>query len=207
MQSKNDDLHGNVPDQCSVALVLIDVINDMEFDSGAALLKNALPAARKLAGLRRRAREAGVPVIYVNDNFGKWRSDFRAQLGHVLEEGVRGEPVARLLRPDERDYFVLKAKHSGFYDTQLDLLIDYLRVKTLVLTGFTTDICVLFTASDAYMRDIEIIVPPDCVAAADDEHHQRALDHMTRVLDVKTIESTELDFSELIESTVAQEAG
>ncbi|HWL38660.1 MAG TPA: isochorismatase family cysteine hydrolase [Gemmatimonadaceae bacterium] len=203
MRTKNDDLHGNVPDQCSVALVLIDVINDMEFDSGAALLEHALPAAKRLADLTRRAREAGVPVIYVNDNFGKWRSDFRHQLGHVLEDGVRGGPVARLLRPDEKDYFVLKAKHSGFYHTQLDLLIDYLKAKTLVLTGFTTDICVLFTASDAYMRDIDIIVPPDCVAAADRQHHERALEHMTRVLDVTAIESTGLDFSELIESSVA----
>jgi nicotinamidase-related amidase len=204
MPSKHGDLHGNVPDQCSVALVLIDVINDMEFDSGAALLKNALPAARRLAELRRRAKEAHVPVIYVNDNFGKWRSDFRRQLGHVLEDGVRGQPVAELLRPDEKDYFVLKAKHSGFYDTQLDLLIDYLKVKTLILTGLTTDICVLFTASDAYMRDLEIIVPTDCVAAANKEHHERALEHMERVLDVKTVLSTELDLSELVEESTAR---
>jgi len=204
MPSKHDDLHGNVPDQCSVALVLIDVINDMEFDSGAALLKNALPAARRLAELRRRAKEAHVPVIYVNDNFGKWRSDFRRQLGHVLEDGVRGQPVAELLRPDEKDYFVLKAKHSGFYDTQLDLLIDYLKVRTLILTGLTTDICVLFTASDAYMRDLEIIVPTDCVAAANKEHHERALEHMQRVLDVKTVLSTELDLSELVEESTAR---
>ena len=207
MRSKNDDLHGNVPDQCSVALVLIDVINDMEFDSGAALLEHALPAAKRLADLKRRAREAQVPVIYVNDNFGKWRSDFRRQLGHVLEDGVRGEPVAKLLRPDEKDYFVLKAKHSGFYHTQLDLLIDYLQARTLVLTGFSTDICVLFTAADAYMRDIDIIVPPDCVAAANVEHHDSALEHMRRVLDVTTIESTELDFSELLAATVAQPTG
>lgn len=204
MASKNDDLHGNVPDQCSVALVLIDVINDMEFDSGAALLRNALPAARRLADLRRRAKEARVPVIYVNDNFGKWRSDFRRQLGHVLEDGVRGQPVAELLRPDEKDYFVLKAKHSGFYDTQLDLLIDYLKVKTLVITGLTTDICVLFTASDAYMRDLEIIVPTDCVAAANDEHHERAIEHMRRVLDVKTVLSTELDLSKLVDESTAR---
>lgn len=204
MGSKNDDLHGNVPDQCSVALVLIDVINDMEFDSGAALLTNALPAARRLADLRRRAKEAGVPVIYVNDNFGKWRSDFRRQLGHVLEDGVRGQPVAELLRPDEKDYFVLKAKHSGFYDTQLDLLIDYLKVKTLIITGLTTDICVLFTASDAYMRDLDIIVPTDCVAAASKEHHDRAIEHMQRVLDVRTVLSTELDLSELVEEPTAR---
>src|SRR3982074_1020516 len=86
--AKNPDLHGNAPGQCSVALVLIDVINDMEFDTGPALFENALPAAKKLAKLKRRARDVGVPVIYVHDNFGKWRSDFRQQLDHVLEDGV-----------------------------------------------------------------------------------------------------------------------
>jgi nicotinamidase-related amidase len=205
MPPKNDDLHGNVPDQCAVALILIDVINDMEFDDGDALLKNALPAARALAKLRRRAKDAGVPVIYVNDNFGKWRSDFRQQLGHVLEDGVRGEPIAKLLRPDEEDYFVLKAKHSGFYHTQLDLLIAYLKVRTVVLAGFATDMCVLFTASDAYLRDLDIIVPPDCSAAETTENHQGALDHMSRVLHVKAIPSTEIDFSELIESAADEE--
>ncbi|HEV7595018.1 MAG TPA: isochorismatase family cysteine hydrolase [Gemmatimonadaceae bacterium] len=199
MPAKNPDLHGNVPDQCSVALVLIDVINDMEFDTGAALFENALPAAKKLAKLKRRARDAGVPVIYVNDNFGKWRSDFRQQLGHVLEDGVRGEPIAKMLRPDDEDYFVLKAKHSGFYHTQLDLLVDYLRVRTLVIAGFTTDICVLFTAADAYLRDLEIVVPPDCSAADSVEHHERALEHMARVLHVKAITSTEIDFTELLD--------
>jgi nicotinamidase-related amidase len=197
--AKNPDLHGNVPDQCSVALVLIDVINDMEFETGPALFENALPAAKKLAKLRRRARDAGIPVIYVNDNFGKWRSDFRQQLGHVLEDGVRGEPIAKMLRPDDDDYLVLKAKHSGFYHTQLDLLVDYLRVRTLVIAGFTTDICVLFTASDAYLRDLEIVVPPDCSASDSVEHHERALEHMERVLHVKAIQSTEIDFAELLD--------
>ena len=200
MPAKNPDLHGNVPDQCSVALILIDVINDMEFDDGAALLANALPAARKLARLKRRAKDAGVPVIYVNDNFGKWRSDFRQQLGHVLEEEVRGQPVAELLRPDEEDYFVLKAKHSGFYHTQLDLLIDYLQVKTIVLAGFTTDICVLFTAGDAHMRDLEVIVPPDCSAAADKQDHEAALELMSRALDVIALPSDDVDFTQLLES-------
>jgi nicotinamidase-related amidase len=205
MPAKNLDLHGNVPDQCSVALVLIDVINDMEFDDGEALFRNALPAAKNLAALRRRAKGAGVPVIYVNDNFGKWRSDFRQQLGHVLDDGVRGEPIAKLLRPDDEDYFVLKAKHSGFYNNQLDLLISYLQVKTVVIAGFTTDICVLFTASDAYLRDLDILIPPDCSAAVTTEYHERALEHMSRVLHVKTIPSCEIDFTELLESSPADE--
>jgi len=205
MPAKNSDLHGNVPDQCSVALILIDVINDMAFDDGEALLKNALPAAKNLAALKRRAKNAGIPVIYANDNFGKWRSDFRQQLGHVLEDGVRGEPVAKLLCPDDDDYFVLKAKHSGFYSSQLDLLINYLQVRTVVIAGFTTDNCVLFTASDAYLRDLDIILPPDCSAAVTTEYHERALEHMQRVFHVKTIPSTEIEFRELLESSPASE--
>jgi nicotinamidase-related amidase len=207
MPAKNSDLHGNVPDQCSVALVLIDVINDMEFETGAPLFENALPAAKKLAKLKRRAREARVPVIYVNDNFGKWRSDFRQQLGHVLEDGVRGEPIAKLLRPDDEDYFVLKAKHSGFYHTQLDLLVSYLQVRTLIIAGFTTDMCVLFTASDAYLRDLEIVIPPDCSAADSVEHHESALEHMTRVLHVRPVPSTEIDFEALLDSAAASLTG
>jgi nicotinamidase-related amidase len=199
MPAKNSDLHGNVPDHCSVALILIDVINDMEFENGEALFANALPASKQMATLRRRAKDARIPVIYVNDNFGKWRSDFRQQLGHVLEDGVRGAPIAKLLRPDKDDYFVLKAKHSGFYHTQLDLLIDYLQVRTVILAGFATDMCVLFTASDAYLRDLNIIVPPDCSASAKPEHHESAIEHMTRVLHVRATPSTEIDLAELIE--------
>jgi nicotinamidase-related amidase len=204
MPAKNDDLHGNVPDQSPVALILIDVINDMEFDSGEALLRNALPAARNLARLKQRVKDAGFSTIYVNDNFGKWRSDFRQQLDHVLDEGVRGEPIAKLLRPVKEDYFVLKPKHSGFYNTQLDLLIDYLHVKTVILAGFATDMCVLFTASDAYLRDLQIVVPPDCSASASREHHEQALDHMRRVLHVQTPPSAEIDFNGLLEACAAQ---
>jgi len=200
LPAKNPDLHGNVPDQCSVALILIDVINDMEFEDGDSLFENALPAAKNLARLRRRAEEAEVPVIYVNDNFGKWRSDFRQQLGHVLEDGVRGGPIAKLLRPGKDDYFVLKAKHSGFYHTQLDLLLQYLRVRTVIIAGFTTDICVLFTAGDAYLRDLDIIVPPDCSAAVTAQFHESAMEHMKRVLHVKAIPSAEIDLQDLVES-------
>src|SRR3954468_18924959 len=115
MPTKNEHLHGFVPDQCNVALVLADVINDMEFEGGEQLFENALPAARHLAKLVDRARGAGVPVIYVNDNFGRWRSDFRQQLRHVIDDETRGAPIAKLLQPRSDDYFVLKAKHSGFY--------------------------------------------------------------------------------------------
>src|SRR4051794_31352871 len=135
MPAKNEDLHGNAPDKSDVALVLIDVINDLEFPEGDQLLKYAVPMARQIAALKQRAKQQGIPVVYVNDNFGRWRSDFTAQVEHCLHDGVRGRPIAELLRPDKDDYFVLKPKHSGFYSTTLDTLLDYLGVRTVVLTG------------------------------------------------------------------------
>jgi nicotinamidase-related amidase len=197
MPTKNEDLHGNVPDKAAVALLLIDVINDLEFDTGEQLLKHALPMAEKIADLKRRCKQAEIPVIYVNDNFGKWQSDFNKILKHCLEDDVRGQPLAELLRPDEDDYFVLKPKHSGFFSTTLDTLLEYLKAGTLILTGVTADICVLFTANDAYMRDFNLVIPSDCVASSDAEENVHALELMQRVLKADTTPSTELDLEEL----------
>jgi nicotinamidase-related amidase len=195
--AKNEDLHGSAPDKAEVALLLIDLINDLEFESGKDLLKPALLVAERVAALKERAKRAGVPVIYVNDNFGKWQSDFKKLLVHCSEEGVCGKPVADLLQPEEDDYFVLKPKHSGFFSTTLDTLLEYLQVKTLILTGLTGDICVLFTANDAYMRDYHLIVPTDCVASSDERENERALAHMARVLKANIRPSAELNFDEL----------
>ncbi|MBD0372645.1 MAG: cysteine hydrolase [Pyrinomonadaceae bacterium] len=197
MPAKNEDLHGNVPDISQVALLLIDVINDMEFDTGEELLKHALPMARRLADLKRRAREAGIATIYVNDNFGRWQSDFNKLLSHCLEDDVCGKPLAEILKPEEDDYFVLKPKHSGFFSTTLDTLLEYLQAKTLILTGLTGDICVLFTANDAYMRDFNLIIPSDCVASSTKERNEHALELMARVLKADTTPSTELDLEAL----------
>ena len=197
MPAKNEDLHGNVPDKSNVALLLIDVINDLEFESGEELLRQALPMAEKLSVLKRRAKEAGVPVIYVNDNFGKWQSDFKKILDHCLEEGTRGKPVAELLRPEEDDYFVLKPKHSGFFSTTLDILLSYLGARTLILTGLTGDICVLFTAHDAYMRDFNLVIPSDCVASTSARENEYTLEKMKGLMDADTRPSTEIDFDKL----------
>jgi nicotinamidase-related amidase len=198
MPAKNEDLHGNVPDKSNVALLLIDVINDLEFEDGERLLRHALPMAEKLAALKTRARAAGVPVIYVNDNFGKWQSDFKKILAHCLQDDVRGRPLAELLRPEEEDdYFVLKPKHSGFFSTTLDILLDYLEARTLILTGLTGDICVLFTAHDAYMRDFNLVIPADCVASTDSGENDYTLDKMASLMDADIRPSTEIDFESL----------
>jgi nicotinamidase-related amidase len=197
MLAKNDDLHGNVPDETDVALLLIDVINDLEFDGGEALLTQALPMAERIAALKRRAKQAGIPAIYVNDNFGRWQSDFTKLLAHCLADKVRGQPLAERLQPEPDDYFVLKPKHSGFYSTTLDLLLRYLKVTTVILTGLTGDICVLFTANDAYMRDFHLLVPADCVASLYPDENRHALTHMQRVLKADIRPSTALDLNAL----------
>jgi len=197
MPAKNEDLHGNVPDKAEVALLLIDVINDLEFEEGEKLLRYARPMAKKIAALKKRCKQAGVPVIYANDNFGKWQSDFNKILEHCLEEDVRGRPIAELLRPDEDDYFVLKPKHSGFFSTTLDTLLDYLQAKTLILTGVAANICVLFTANDAYMRDFNLVIPADCVASNTEEENTHALELMEKVLKADTTLSDKLNLDEL----------
>ena len=197
----NADLHGNVPDEAKTALLIIDMINDFAFPDGEVLLRYALPVAARIAMLKQRARQAGVPAIYVNDNFGKWRSDFQSLVEQGLGEEALGRAVVQSLLPDAEDYFVLKPKHSGFFSTTLDILLDYLKANTLILTGVTGDICVLFTANDAYMRDFRLIVPADCVASCNANDNAHALAQMRKVLKANTCASTELDFRQLNHET------
>jgi nicotinamidase-related amidase len=193
---KRDTLN-HAPDQSEIALLMVDVINDLEFDGGEALFTHALPMAHRLAALKRRAKAAGIPVIYANDNFGRWQSDFPKLVESCLEEDVRGRKLVALLKPEEDDYFVLKPKHSAFFQTNLDILLRYLGVNSLILTGVASDICVLFTANDAYMRDFRIFVPQDCTAAEDPEHNRQVLSLMERVLKADITPSTELELNNL----------
>ena len=197
MASVQRDLHGNAPDKCAVALLLIDFINDFEFDGAQAIFPRALAAAKASAALRARARAAGVPVIYANDNFGKWRSDFRSLLEHCLNDGVRGQPVARLLKPDADDYFVLKPKHSAFHGTTLDVLLEHLGARSLILAGVAGNNCVMFTAHDAYLREFALFVPRDCIASATEDDDRYALQHMGSVLKADTAPSSGIDFVRL----------
>ena len=196
----NTDLHGNAPDSSPVALLIIDAINDLEFEGGAGMLPRAVRMARRLAALKQRASALRIPTIYVNDNFGRWRSDFHRIVAHCLDDNVRGRPVAEQLVPDENDYFVLKPKHSGFYNTTLDLLLGYLQTKTVILTGIATDVCVLFTAADAYMRDLRVIVPSDCTTALTPKAHRTALTQMRAVLKAEVVASTSIDLAQLARS-------
>lgn len=200
MTSRGDHPSSGEAARAGAAVLLIDVINDFDFPEAHQLLRFARPMAERIAELTRQARRRGIPVVYVNDNFGQWRSDFKAQIEHCLNADNPGRDIVERLRPEEDDYFVLKPKHSGFYSTTLDVLLESLGVDTLVLTGVAANICVLFTANDAYMRDLKLVVPADCVASNTREDNDYALRQMGALLKAQVAPLDELDWASLAPS-------
>ena len=164
------------------ALLLIDVINDLAFEGSEPLVAQAEAMAGRLATLKRRATRAGIPAIYVNDNFGQWRSDFRKTVAHCTAKASKGRRVSRRMRPTKDDFFVLKPKHSGFYDTTLETLLDDLKIRRVIVTGIAGNICVLFTANDAYMRGLRIWAPSDCIVSNTAADNDAALRQIELVL-------------------------
>lgn len=179
-----------------LALLLIDVITDFEFEDGDELLANAMPMARNLSKLKTRAGNTGIPSIYVNDNFGRWQEDFKVIVKEFTKPGAKGREFVKLLEPTTDDFYILKPHRSAFYSTSLMLLLENLKVKKLIVTGLTTDICVLFTANDAYMRGFELIVPEDCVAAVKQSYTDMTLSFMRRVLKADTKPSSKIEFDD-----------
>ena len=182
-----------MPEQpVSPALLIIDFVNDLAFDQGRELLTHALPAARATRMLTARARAAGLPVIYVNDNHGHWHASFEEVTARCSRPDCLGRPLVEALPPGPEDYFVLKPLYSGFYGTSLEILLRRLGVRSLILTGVATDVCVLFTAGDAFMRGFDLFVPRDCVAAVEVADHRYGLGYMARVLKADTRPATAL---------------
>lgn len=186
------------------ALILIDGINDMASpDLTRGFLDAAGIAARQIRELKRRAKAAGIPTIYANDNFGNWRAEFSDVIAHCLRPEVPGRQISELLLPQEDDYFVLKPRHSGFFGTALELLLQHMKKDTLILTGFAGDVCVLFTAHDAYMREYDLFVPRDCIASSEPAANERALRFMSDVAKADTRTSSAFEFPENPNQTAA----
>jgi nicotinamidase-related amidase len=194
---KLPEIKTNAAPKSSAALLLIDVINDLEFEGAEKLMRYIPAMTARLATLRQRAKASHIPVIYVNDNYGDWTSDFRKLVRHCLEDDVRGKSLVASLQPDEDDYYVLKPKHSGFYSTSLDILLEHLAVRTLILTGLAGNICLLFTANDAYMRDLSLFIPSDCCASNEASDNDYALAQMDQLLKADIRPSTELDLEQI----------
>jgi nicotinamidase-related amidase len=170
----------DAPPPSPTVLLIIDVINDLEWDGGRALLAPGRAMARRIAALRTWARAAGMACVYVNDNWGRWRADWRELVAAC--RGTTGWPIVQALAPRPDDYFVLKPRHSAFHATPLEFLLDRLQAERLIITGIAADNCVLFTASDAYLREYELAIPSDCAVAEKPAWHAAAMRHMARVL-------------------------
>ena len=187
-------LDGKSRKNAKQALAIIDFVTDFDFDDGELLFKHALPAAKKLSALKERAKKSKAPIIYINDNYGKWQTDFEHQAKDIEEKSAMGRKIIELLRPEKDDYYVLKPQRSGFYETPLAVLLETLGISKLVISGLTTDICVLFTAHDAYMRGFQISVASDCCAAVKPAHHRTALALMERVAGAAILPASRIRF-------------
>ncbi|MFS4460163.1 cysteine hydrolase family protein [Bdellovibrio sp. HCB2-146] len=172
------------------ALLIIDMLNTLDFPEAKQLRPHALKAARQILKLKKRMQTKSKPVIYVNDNFGQWRSSWHQVYEACVTEGCYGAPLAQILRPEESDYFVLKPRHSGFFNTNLEILLEDLKVKRLILTGIAGNICVYFTANDAYMRNYDLWIPEDCIASNTERDNKQAIAQMKSILKVKTTPSS-----------------
>ena len=168
------------------AVLIVDVINLFDFPRGAVLARRAVRPARRILQLRERAHAGGVPVIYVNDNWGRWRSDFKSIVADCSRPDRAGAPIATMLAPTPRDFFVLKPHLSGFHETPLDTLLQGGDVRTVIVVGFAADNCVFFTAAEAHMRDYNVVVPSDCCESETDADRRDVLSKMRKMLDADT---------------------
>lgn len=189
-----------------MALLIIDMINDLDFPEGSQLLIHFRRIAPVIARLRDAAEAAGVPVIYVNDNYDQWHADAGRLVEHCLAASGEGRDAIERVRPRDDDYFVAKPRFSGFYATNLPVLLPELGVDRLILTGVATDICVLFTAADAHMRQYGLWVPRDAVASNEERHRDWALGIMAKSMQAETRPTDELTLEQWLGRTAPQSA-
>ncbi len=164
------------------ALLLIDFMNPFDYAGAERLAPRAVKSAVSAARLKSLMRKAHTPVIYANDNFGRWESDFKAVVESCRQRGGASARIAEILAPEAKDRSILKPRHSAFFGTPLEFLLDELRVRRLVLAGISADSCIMFTAHDAYLRKYDLWIPADCVASERDSYRRAALEHMVRTL-------------------------
>ena len=168
------------------ALLVVDMVNPMAVPCADKLLRQALPMLPALSRLKQRLKSHGVPVVYVNDNFTHWLSDFRELVAICSQPESAGAALAQAIPPEHDDYLVLKPRHSGFFATPLEVLLSQLGVCHVVVTGIAGDGCVLATAADAHMREFSVSVPADCCASISRARNDRALRVLREAMELDT---------------------
>lgn len=171
-------------------LLLVDVINTLNFPGAQALAGPAAEAARAIRVLKARLRRKGVPTIYANDNYGVWASNFEGLVKQCATAQGPSADLVRLLRPQRGDLVILKPRHSAFLGTPLDLMLHHMGVRSVILAGFAADMCIQLTAMDGFLRDYPMRVPSDCTAAESGEFKAQSLGYMARVLKCDVLPSS-----------------
>lgn len=180
--------------QNRTALIVVDMINAYEHRDAGQLIPSVERALPQMQRLIRRARDEDVPVIYVNDNFGRWRSHH----DEILDTVLRG-PHADLvepIRPDEESMFVVKARHSIFFQTPLEYLLFQRGIERIVLCGQVTEQCVLYSALDAHIRHLQVCVPQDAVAHIHSDLAEAALQMMARNMAAEVSPGDDIELTE-----------
>lgn len=162
------------------AVLFVDLINDFNFVGGEKLLSNTMEILPNLIKLKSFAKENDLPVIYVNDHYGLWQADFNKIIEHCTNENSK--ELIESMKPDDSDYFLIKPQHSAFFQTPLQSLLTDLNRNTLIIAGIAGDICILFTAKDAYMYQMDLYIPKNCMASEEKENNDYALYLMRSVM-------------------------
>ncbi|MBI3009300.1 MAG: cysteine hydrolase [Candidatus Omnitrophica bacterium] len=168
------------------ALIVIDMLNDFVLKNAPLEVPEARGIIKNIRSEISKAHRKGIPVLYVCDTHKKDDKEFNIWPAHAVK-GTEGQKVVRELKPGVKDYVVSKTTYSGFFKTGLERLLKKLDIKDLTLTGVCTNICILYTASDATLRGYNVTVLKDCVAALTGEDHEFALRQMTGVLKAKVV--------------------
>ena len=176
------------------ALIVVDMLNPYDHEDADRLVESVEGVIDPIAGLVARAADDGAEVIYVNDNYGDWNSS-QEELVQRAMDGARPDLVEPILPPDAAD-FVLKARHTIFYMTPLEYLLGQKEVGRLVLVGQVTEQCILYSALDAYVRHLQVTVPPDGVAHIHDDLADAALKMMERNMDAQLTACAQVELEE-----------
>lgn len=168
------------------AVLALDLITDFDFPDGPAVLRSVRRRAPAIQQILESARARGVPVIYANDNLGPWRSDAQAVIAHCTRRNLPGAAVIGKLVPASPDFIVLKPRHSAFFGTPLEVLLDDRKVATLIVIGMSAESCVWMTACDAHTRGFQLVVPLDTMAGASTKAVRATVMSLRTVLGART---------------------
>jgi nicotinamidase-related amidase len=160
------------------AILVVDMQNDFVHERGALRVPTAAATVPSIRNLLKRAREAGVPVIFTQDWHAPDDPEFRIWPPHCVA-GTWGAEIVEELAPGPNEARIRKTTYDPFYRTELEDLLQKMGVEHLVIVGTVANICVLHGAGSAALRGLKVVVPKDGVSALTDFDFSAAFRQIT----------------------------